>query len=183
MQLTDALAEAGAEEEAVDGEAVEALLDLGPPLGDGGLVEELEPPERAGGAGDAPVEPGGGPVPAEQRRERHRGGARAPRRDAPEGPELGRQPAGAGRRSRSRAAQERRLLRVRGGDALDAADGDGAVAVAPDVERDLDVLVLVLEPRAPALAVRGRAPVRRRRRRWPAAAAAAPGLARHAPLK
>jgi hypothetical protein len=107
VQLTDALAEARAEEEAVDGEAVEALLDLGPPLGDGGLVEELEPPERAGGAGDAPVQPGGPvPVPAEQRRERHRG-ALAPGRDAPEGPELGREPAGAGRRAgagRSRSA-------------------------------------------------------------------------------
>ena len=85
------------------------------------LVEELELPERAGGAGDAPVEPSG-QVPAEQRREGHRG-AVAPRRDAPEGSELGRQPAGGGRRSW--AVEERRLLR-----ALDA----DAFAIAPDLE-------------------------------------------------
>ena len=92
------------------------------------LVEELELPERAGGAGDAPVEPSG-PVPTEQRREGHRG-AVAPRRDAPEGSELGRQPAGGGRRNW--AVEERRLLRAQG-DALDAADGD-AFAVALDLE-------------------------------------------------
>ena len=92
--------------------------------GYGSLVEELELPERAGGAGDAPVEPRW-PVPTEQRREGHRG-AVAPRRDAPEGSELGRQPAGGGRRSW--AVEERRLLR-----ALDTADAD-AFAIAPDLE-------------------------------------------------
>ena len=184
--LTNALSEAWAEEETVDGEALEALLHLGPPLGDGGLVEELEAPERAGGArDDAPVEPAGAvPVPvavaAEQRRERH-GGA-LDRGDAtevrPRGPELGRQaPRGS---SSSRAGgwgvQERRgVLRVAQDagaagkdDVLDGPDGDVAAAVVADVERDLDVLVLVLEPRAPAataLAVRGRALERRRRRR------------------
>ena len=71
----------------------------------GGKVEELELPERAGGAV-------------------------APRRDAPEGSELGRQPAGGGRRSW--AVEERRLLRAQG-DALDAADAD-AFAIAPDLE-------------------------------------------------
>ena len=96
--------------------------------GYGSLVEELELPERAGGAGDAPVEPSG-PVPTEQRREGHRG-AVAPRRDAPEGSELGRQPAGGGRRSW--AVEERRLLRALG-DALDTADGD-AFTFAPDLE-------------------------------------------------
>ena len=96
--------------------------------GYGSLVEELELPERAGGAGDAPVEPSG-PVPAEQRREGHRG-AVAPRHDAPEGSELGRQPAGGGRQSW--AVEERRLLRAQG-DALDAADAD-AFAIAPDLE-------------------------------------------------
>jgi len=76
------------------------------------LVEELELPERAGGAGDAPVEPSG-PVPAEQRREGHRGTV-APRLDAPEGSELGRQDAGTGpSRSAASCAPRATLLTLR----------------------------------------------------------------------